>query len=355
MENLPQTRAAGCLVRGWLIDFAIREKNCAGVVFRPFGGTSEGRKCGWYTETVIAARGEQMQAKLESLEAIERELAELSAQNESAKHRLLVLIEAFARADGWSRQGFVSCAAFLSYRVGLGKVAAREHVRVARALPEIAESLAAGALSFSKVRALTRVANPQNEAELCSVAKAGTAAHVERLVRAMHRAQGPADSAAANPHHEARYVQLRPQEDGSLELRAKLPAELGAIVQKAIEVALEQQEREQDAAQTTHGQRCADALVQLAESALSAYVARGVPAERVQVVLHLEAAVADGALGPERDASASAGAPKAVTSPAPSADAPRRGVATAFDYCRPHGWVLVAALDCQALPPLALG
>ena len=101
-----------------------------------------------------------MQAKLESLEAIEQELAELSAQIESAKHRLVVLIEAFDRADGWSRQGFVSCAAFFSYRVGLGKVADREHVRVARALPElpvIAESMAAGELSFSKVRALTRV------------------------------------------------------------------------------------------------------------------------------------------------------------------------------------------------------
>ena len=101
------------------------------------------------------------------------------------------MIEAFDRAEGWSRQGFVSCAAFLSYRVELGKVAAREHVRVARALPElpvIAESLAAGELSFSKVRALTRVANPKNEVEPCSIAKAGTAAHVERLVRAKVRA-----------------------------------------------------------------------------------------------------------------------------------------------------------------------
>jgi hypothetical protein len=62
------------------------------------------------------------------VDAIEREMAALSAHIESAKYRLLELIYAFDKAEAWGERGFVSCAAFLGYRIGLGKVAAREHV-----------------------------------------------------------------------------------------------------------------------------------------------------------------------------------------------------------------------------------
>jgi hypothetical protein len=70
--------------------------------------------------------------------------------------------------------------------VGLDRGAARERVRVARALgtlPRLAEALARGELSYAKVRALTRVATPETEERLLTVGKAGTAAHVERIVR----------------------------------------------------------------------------------------------------------------------------------------------------------------------------
>jgi hypothetical protein len=154
--------------------------------------------------------------------------------------------------------------------------------------------MARGELSFSKVRALTRVATEQNEVELLEVAKAGTAAHVEKLVRAMRRATGPADCAEANRQHDQRYLQLILQDDGTLELRGKLTAELGAVVQKALERAVEQSERSDDAEATSHGQKMADALVQVAESALSADIARGVPAERVQVVVHVASSASKG-------------------------------------------------------------
>ncbi|MBI2207178.1 MAG: DUF222 domain-containing protein, partial [Candidatus Rokubacteria bacterium] len=90
------------------------------------------------------------------------EIAELSAHLEAATARLLDLIRAFDARGGWSN-GFRSCAAWLSWRIGLDLGAAREKVRVARALgtlPKLAQALARGELSYATVRALTRVAAP---------------------------------------------------------------------------------------------------------------------------------------------------------------------------------------------------
>src|SRR5437879_9078093 len=113
------------------------------------------------------------------------EIAELSAHLDAATARLLELIRAFDARGGWNT-GFRSCAAWLSWRVGLDLGAARERVRVARALgtlPLLAEALARGELSYARVRALTRVATPETEVRLLGVGRAGTAAHVKRVVR----------------------------------------------------------------------------------------------------------------------------------------------------------------------------
>src|SRR4030088_2191545 len=119
------------------------------------------------------------------LDRLGDENAELSAPIEAATARLLDLIREFDARGGWNN-GFRSCAAWLSWRVGLDLGAARERVRVARALatlPRLAQALARGDLSYAKVRALTRVATPETEARLLGVGRAGTAAHVERIVR----------------------------------------------------------------------------------------------------------------------------------------------------------------------------
>ncbi|MBI3826049.1 MAG: DUF222 domain-containing protein, partial [Candidatus Rokubacteria bacterium] len=95
---------------------------------------------------------------LRSLDRLGDEIAELSAHLEAATARLLDLIREFDARDGWNT-GFRSCAAWLSWRVGLDPGAARERVRVARALgglPRLAHALARGELSYAKVRALTR-------------------------------------------------------------------------------------------------------------------------------------------------------------------------------------------------------
>jgi hypothetical protein len=101
------------------------------------------------------------------------EIAELSAHLEAATARLLDLIREFDAKGGWNT-GFRSCAAWLSWRVGLDLGAARERVRVARALgtlPRLAQALATGELSYAKVRALTRVATPETEERLLAVGR----------------------------------------------------------------------------------------------------------------------------------------------------------------------------------------
>ncbi|HEY4911612.1 MAG TPA: DUF222 domain-containing protein, partial [Methylomirabilota bacterium] len=137
------------------------------------------------------------------LDRLGDEIAELSAHLDAATARLLELIRTFDARGGWNT-GFSSCAAWLSWRVGLDLGAARERVRVARALgtlPLLAEALGRGELSYAKVRALTRVATPETEARLLAVGRAGTAAHVERIVRGWRcvdrRAEARGDEAPA--------------------------------------------------------------------------------------------------------------------------------------------------------------
>jgi Domain of unknown function (DUF222) len=122
---------------------------------------------------------------MRSLEQLGDEIAELSVHLEAATARLLDLIREFDKRDGWN-SGFRSCATWLAWRVGLDIGAARERVRVARALedlPRLADALAHGELSYAKVRALTHVATPATEERLLAVGRAGTAEHVERIVR----------------------------------------------------------------------------------------------------------------------------------------------------------------------------
>src|SRR5437667_4646396 len=123
------------------------------------------------------------------LERLGDQIAELSAHLDAASARLLELIREFDARGGW-HNGFSSCAAWLTWRVGLEPGAAREHVRVARALgtlPLVAQALARGELSYSKVRALTRVATPEAEERLPAAGHAGTPAHVERIGRGWRR------------------------------------------------------------------------------------------------------------------------------------------------------------------------
>jgi hypothetical protein len=130
------------------------------------------------------------------LDQLGDEIAVLAVHLDAATSRLLDLIREFDVRGGWNN-GFRSCAAWLSWRVGFASGAAREHVRVARALgtlPLLSRALACGELSYAKVRELTRVATPATEERLLAVGRAGTAEHVERIVRGWRRMDAKAEA-----------------------------------------------------------------------------------------------------------------------------------------------------------------
>src|SRR5436190_21378775 len=111
------------------------------------------------------------------IERIEADICELAAHLNAATARWISLIAEFDRREGWASWEVTSCAHWLAWKCGMGLGTAREHVRVARALeslPAIASAFAAGALSYSKVRALTRVANSATDAELAEFAPHAT-------------------------------------------------------------------------------------------------------------------------------------------------------------------------------------
>ena len=195
-------------------------------------------------------------------------------------------------------------------------IAAREKVRVARALeslPEIRAGFASGELSYSKVRAMTRVATAANEAVLLSIARHGTASHVEKLVRKYRWTQRRDAEKTAESQHLNRSVNWYFDENETFVLNARLPPEIGALVAQALQAADEvlredrlRDERDElrphvdvnrlawSRVSTAHSARRADALRLVAEAFLkmrSDEVEATSSADRFQVVVHVDQAV----------------------------------------------------------------
>ena len=173
---------------------------------------------------------------MESFEEQERrvdELATLSAQLSAATARWLERVWQF-------REARISddLPGFLAWRCGITGREAREYVRVAEALQELPAIRAAfgrGELTFTKVRALTRVATAPSEERLLELAGALTASQLERALRVYRRIT----AAEARETHEHEFVDYHFEEDGSLYLRARLAAEDGTLLVKALDAARE--------------------------------------------------------------------------------------------------------------------
>ena len=229
------------------------------------------------------------------LDRLGDEIAELSAHLEAATARLLDLIREFDAREGWNT-GFRSCAAWLSWRVGLDPGAARERVRVARALgglPRLAAALARGELSYAKVRALTRVATPETEERLLAVGRAGTAEHVERIVRGWRRVDRQAEARDTARQQASRGFHIFPDDDGMFVVRGRLTPEVGVLLQRAVAAAREKLYHHVvpgDDSPTLLQQQ-PDALGVVAETALHQGLDPGAPGERYQVVVHVDAQV----------------------------------------------------------------
>ncbi len=235
---------------------------------------------------------------MRTIDELATEICSLAGHINAANHRFLTLIAEFDRRNGWADAGSQSCAHWLNWKCGIAIGAAREKVRVARALrelPEVSASMASGRLSYSKVREITRIGNAGNEAYLLSIAEHGTAAHVERLVRAYRRCQEAEELSREQRQQRNRRVSFRHDDDGSLILTCHLPAEAGALIMKALDVAVEGLPVYEDVPAGTPSQvipystRRADALARVAESFLAHDVLESPGTERQQIVVHVAA------------------------------------------------------------------
>jgi len=229
---------------------------------------------------------------------LEAEITELAGHLNAAQYRWLVLIEEFDRRNGWSDGSTQSCAHWLNWKCGIALGAAREKVRVAHAipkLPRIGEAMARGELSYSKVRALSRVACENTEEYLLNIALHGTAAHVERVVRQFRRAQEAEELSREERQQANRKLTYFYDADGSLILKGRLPAEIGAQLIKALEAAAQDEEADDvsaetsDRGKTSWGARRADALGRIAESFLKHGLEVLSPGDRQQIIVHVDA------------------------------------------------------------------
>ena len=170
------------------------------------------------------------------------QITELCSYIYAAESRLLTLIHEFDEKEYWAGQGLCSCAHWLNFKCGISMGAARERVRVAHALaglPKISEGFSKGKLSYSKVRAITRIADESNEDYLLMIAEHGTAHHVEKLVSKYRTAKRLQDAEIANEQYIKREVTHFYDHDGCLVIKARLPAEQGALIVKALEMAMD--------------------------------------------------------------------------------------------------------------------
>ena len=152
----------------------------------------------------------------------------------------------------------------MNWQCGIGMNAAREKVRVARALgnlPKISEAFRSGRVSHSKVRAMTRVATSDNEDYLLMIAEHGTAHHVETLVRGYRRAKRLNDPGLSNQQHETRSFEYHWDDDGSLVFKGRLSAEVGAMLMQALSKALDRADEESDVTAETSKRICCDTSV----------------------------------------------------------------------------------------------
>jgi hypothetical protein len=290
----------------------------------------------------------------ESNDQLSDQITTLAGQINAANYRFLKLIAEFDRRNAWAGYGLRSCAHWLNWKCGIAMSPAREKVRTARALeglPNINTAFQTGELSFSKVRAMTRIATVENEDHLLSIAEYGTAQHMEVLVRAFRTvsriADKPADFNAAeideckksvlgetkhelrqqNFEQESRSVSCYQDDDGMWIIKARLPAEEGALVAKALQElgdsiadskkrdvdnenaenngkdvsaeteveifsfgSLIENEEEKEEEKLTFPQRRADALVAIVEHYLASPEIESLKgAERCQLVMHVRA------------------------------------------------------------------
>ena len=176
-----------------------------------------------------------------SIDELDVAICRLVRQMNAESYRLLVLVREFDDRFGYAKWTFKSCAEWLAWRCGISLSAAREKVRTAQALrtlPEIAAAFADGRLSYSKVRALTRVAHVHDEDLLLAYALQATAAQVEERCRQIRNVTPESVHDARRVWAQRSLTIWRNEANGTLRLTVELPIEDGELIARAIDCAV---------------------------------------------------------------------------------------------------------------------
>lgn len=172
------------------------------------------------------------------LEHLEVQIAQAGASIAAATCRWLLAIAEYDRRLGWQTWECKSCAHWLNWKCGVAMRTAREHVLVGRTLqdlPKVTQAFADGALSYSKARALCRVANPNNEAELVALATSMTASQLQRTVSGLLTAKSAeAESEQANSAFANRRIKRDNNYDGSHTITLVVPADDAEYIMASI-------------------------------------------------------------------------------------------------------------------------
>lgn len=223
--------------------------------------------------TTTAERAAQALEEMPA-ERLEAQICALAARRAADDCAWLLLIAEFDRREAYLSWECRSTSYWLNWHGGLSLGAGRERVRVARALedlPLVQTEFAAGRLTYSKVRAITRVASSRTERSLLDLGLAATAAQLERICSAYRRVDRPEDADHAAAIAERQDLRLWHDLDGLTRIEADLLPEDGALVEAAIAEACEQL---RDAADTSdvsaETPTRVEALVEVARSYLAA-------------------------------------------------------------------------------------
>jgi hypothetical protein len=169
----------------------------------------------------------------------------------AAQAELLMWIGEFDRREGWGAAGMLSCAHWLSCRVGLSLGTARDQVRVARRLeelPQVAAAFSAGRVSYAKVRAMNRPEDGDG-VDWVELARHSSAAQLDKIVRGVRRARAN-EAATSDPEAAAWAVRTRTRYDdnGNFVLTISGPAEFLPVVRAGLDAKKAELQRERDAA-----------------------------------------------------------------------------------------------------------
>jgi hypothetical protein len=232
------------------------------------------------------------------VDELDAAIGRLVRQMNADSYRMLVLVRNFDDRFGWKKWTFKSCAEWLAWRANISLSTAREKVRSAHALrdlPAISAAFAEGRLSYSKVKALTRVAHLHDEDLLLAYVLDATVPQVEDRCRQI-RNVAPESAHGARRAWKSRSLTVwRDEARGTLRLTVEVPIEEGELIVRALDCAVARGEVTTDvdpaavaeAKGTAWRAQQADALVAVVKSYLAGGDREGgATADRYQVVVH---------------------------------------------------------------------